>query len=168
MGSAFVVAMSDVESGGCKASLLEPGRYAQRRRGRSGREVDEDLFSRESLDPLTEGGIIDTVPESATDLSRSDLSKTDRAKLREFLQRAEQIGASDQDSKIEKAVEIILDWLKKGHHPIVFCRFVATAKYVAEQLQERIKDKYPAFRATAVSGETGGDEEHEAAIWSSG
>ena len=31
-------------------------------------------------------------------------------------------------------------------------------------LQERIKDKYPAFRATAVSGETGGDEEREAAI----
>jgi len=127
-------------------------------------EVDEDLFSRESLDPLTEGGIIDTVPESATDLSRSDLSKTDRAKLREFLQRAEEIASSNQDSKIEKAAEIILDWLKKGHHPIVFCRFVATAKYVAEQLQERIKDKYPAFRATAVSGETGGDEEREAAI----
>jgi hypothetical protein len=127
-------------------------------------DVDEDLFSRESLDPLTEGGIIDTVPESATDLSRSDLSKTDRAKLREFLQRAEEIASSNEDSKIEKAAEIILDWLKKGHHPIVFCRFVATAKYVAEQLQQRIKDKYPAFRATAVSGETGGDEEREAAI----
>jgi Helicase conserved C-terminal domain len=104
------------------------------------------------------------VPESATDLSRSDLSKTDRAKLREFLQRAEEIASSNQDSKIEKAAEIIVDWLKKGHHPIVFCRFVATAKYVAEQLQQRIKDKYPAFRATAVSGETGGDEEREAAI----
>ena len=128
------------------------------------KKVDEDLFSRESLDPLTEGGIIDTVPESATDLSRSDLSKTDRAKLREFLQRAEEIASSNQDSKIEKAAEIIVDWLKKGHHPIVFCRFVATAKYVAEQLQQRIKDKYPAFRATAVSGETGGDEEREAAI----
>jgi hypothetical protein len=52
--------------------------------GAEAEEVDEDLFSRESLDPLTEGGIIDTVPESATDLSRSDLSKTDRAKLRNF------------------------------------------------------------------------------------
>ena len=127
-------------------------------------EVDEDLLSRESLDPLSEGGVLDITPESATDLSKSDLSKTDRANLREFLQRAEEIASSNQDSKIEKAAEIILDWLKKGHHPIVFCRFVATAKYVSEQLQLRIANKYATFRATAVSGETGGDEEREAAI----
>jgi len=127
-------------------------------------ELDDDLLSRESLDPLTEGGVIDTVPDAATELSKGDMSQGDRAKLRQFLQRAEDIATSGKDPKIEKAADIVLDWLKKGHHPIVFCRFIATARYVAEQLERRIKEKYPTFRAVAVSGETGGDEEREAAV----
>ena len=127
-------------------------------------ELDDDLMSRESLDPLTEGGVIDTVPDAATELSKGDMSQGDRAKLRQFLQRAEDIVISGQDPKIEKAADIVLDWLRKGHHPIVFCRFIATARYVAEQLERRINEKYPTFRAIAVSGETGGDEEREAAV----
>jgi len=127
-------------------------------------EVNEDLLARESLDALTEGGVLDTVPDAANELSKADLSKADRARLREFLGRAESIAATGKDPKIEKAAEIILDWLKKGHHPIVFCRFIATAKYVAEQLQSRIQEKYATFRAAAVSGETGGDEERKIVI----
>jgi superfamily II DNA or RNA helicase len=127
-------------------------------------EVNEDLLSREALDPLTEDGVLDAVPDAATELSKADLSQHDRTKLRQFMDRADAIAASGKDPKIEKAAEIILDWLRKGHHPIVFCRFIATAKYVAEQLNIRIRGKYPTFRASAVSGETGGDEERKAVI----
>jgi SNF2 family DNA or RNA helicase len=125
-------------------------------------EPDEDLRARESLDPLVEHEVLDTVPEAATDLSKSDLSQTDRTKLRQFQQRAESIAATGSDPKIEKASAIVIDWLRKGHRPIIFCRFVATAQYVADQLETRIKPKYPSFRATAVSGETGGGEERRA------
>jgi superfamily II DNA or RNA helicase len=128
------------------------------------REVDEEVRVRETMDPLFEYDVIDAVPEAATDLAKADLSQTDRSKLRDFLQRAEGIVASGKDPKIDKAAEIIVDWLKKGHRPIVFCRFVATAKYVAEQLEQRVRSRYSTFRATAVSGETGGDEERRAAI----
>jgi superfamily II DNA or RNA helicase len=132
--------------------------------GAADEEPTEDLLAREAMDPLTEDGVLDTVPDAATSLSQADLTPTDRSKLREFMVRADQIAAGGKDPKIEKAAEIILDWLKKGHHPIVFCRFIATAKYVAEQLERRIKDKYSTFRASAVSGETGGDEERKAVI----
>jgi hypothetical protein len=127
-------------------------------------DLNEDLLARESLDPLTEDGVLDNVPDAAIELSKADLSKTDRSKLREFLERAELIATTGKDPKIEKAAEIILDWLRLGHHPIVFCRFIATAKYVAEQLESRIQSKYPTFRARAVSGETGGDEERKIVI----
>jgi superfamily II DNA or RNA helicase len=127
-------------------------------------EVDDDLLSRESLDPLIEGGVLDAVPDAAVELSHAELPQGDRAKLRHFQQRAQEIADAVKDPKIEKAAEIIHDWLKRGHHPIVFCRFVATAKYVAAQLQQRLRDKYADFRATAVTGETGGDEERKAAI----
>ena len=127
-------------------------------------DLNEDLLARESLDPLTEDGVLDNVPDAATELSKADLTKTDRSKLREFLERAELIATTGKDPKIEKAAEIILDWLRLGHHPIVFCRFIATAKYVAEQFESRIQSKYPTFRARAVSGETGGDEERKIVI----
>jgi superfamily II DNA/RNA helicase len=127
-------------------------------------EVDEEVRVRETMDPLFEYDVIDSVPDAATNLAKADLSQTDRSKLRDFLQRADSLVSSGRDPKIEKAAEIIADWLKKGHRPIVFCRFVATAKYVAEQLEQRIRKRYSTFRATAVSGETGGDEERRAAI----
>ena len=47
---------------------------------------------------------------------------------------------------------------------VVFCRFVATAKYVAEQLSERLKAKFPNIHVIAVTGETGDDEAREEAV----
>jgi superfamily II DNA or RNA helicase len=127
-------------------------------------EVEEEVRVRETMDPLFEYDVIDSVPDAATNLAKADLSQTDRSKLRDFLQRADGLVTSGKDPKIEKTAEVIVDWLKKGHRPIVFCRFVATAKYVAEQLEQRIRARYSTFRATAVSGETGGGEERRAAI----
>jgi hypothetical protein len=135
-------------------------------KGTEGQEVepDDDLHARETLDPLVEHDVLDTVPEAATDLTKSDLSQNDRAKLRQFQQRADAIAASGSDPKIDKAATIMADWLRKGHRPIIFCRFIATAQYVADQLEARLKPRYASFRATAVSGATGGDEERRAAI----
>src|SRR5262249_47203305 len=81
-----------------------------------------------------------------------------------FQQRADAIAASGSDPKIDKAATIVADWLRKGHRPIIFCRFIATAQYVADQLEARLKPRYASFRATAVSGATGGDEGRRAGI----
>ena len=39
----------------------------------------------------------------------------------------------NNDPKLLKAVEIVKKLVRDGHHPILFCRFIATAEYVAEQ-----------------------------------
>jgi superfamily II DNA or RNA helicase len=129
-----------------------------------GSEPPEELRTREVLDSLSEAGTLDGVPEPAIEAGSRDLAPTDRAKLRAFKLRAEAIKESGRDPKIEKAAAIVLGMLQKGFHPIVFCRFVATAKYVAEQLEQRLKKHYATIRAVAVTSETGGDEEREAAI----
>src|SRR5207253_8776471 len=54
--------------------------------------------------------------------------------------------------------------LRQGHHPIVYCRFVATAKYVAAEQEKRLKPRYPTVYAVAVTCETGNDEEREVVI----
>lgn len=135
----------------------------------SGQQPDENgnqeaLRSREVLDGLGETTNLDTDPEAPVEAGIADLGKSDRARLKEFGQRAQAILDSGKDPKIEKATRLVLDMLQKGYNPIVFCRFVATAEYVAEQLERRLKPHYASIRVKAVTSETGDDQEREAAI----
>lgn len=43
--------------------------------------------------------------------------------------------AGDSDPKLQAAIKLLKDLVKKGHNPIVFCRFIPTADYVAEHLR---------------------------------
>jgi hypothetical protein len=127
-------------------------------------EATEALRAREIYDPLSEGASLDAVPEAAVELASADLTPTDRTKLRAFKQRAQVIADSGRDPKLEETSRIILDLLQRGFHPIVWCRFVATADYVATQLEQRLKSHYSTFRAKAVTSGTGDDDERKAAI----
>ena len=44
----------------------------------------------------------------------------------------------DKDAKLKKAVELVKDLLNDGYRPIVFCRFIPTAEYVADELRKRL------------------------------
>ncbi len=69
-------------------------------------------------------------------------------KLLEFARRAEAISTAD-DLKLQGAVSEIKALIKAGFHPIVFCRFVDTAEYVARQLRELLPSK---VRVESVTG----------------
>jgi superfamily II DNA or RNA helicase len=71
-----------------------------------------------------------------------------RRKLLEFARRAEDISA-DADQKLQGAVHEIKALLKDGFQPVVFCRFVDTADYVARQLREMLPAK---VRIESVTG----------------
>src|SRR5260370_30152863 len=124
----------------------------------------EELRTREIFDPINEGGVLDSVPEPAIELGNADLATGDRSKLREFGKRAQAILDSGKDPKIEKTAQIIRSMVESGYHPIIFCRFVATAKYVAEQLNERLKVRFPNIHVIAVTGETVDDDAPEEAV----
>lgn len=78
--------------------------------------------------------------ESATD--------TVRRKLLEFARRAEAI-TPEQDNKLQGAIQEIQGLLDEGFHPVVFCRFIDTARYVAGHLHTALKGK---VRVEAVTG----------------
>lgn len=127
-------------------------------------QAREELRLRELLDPLSEGGALDSIPEPAIELGSADLTQNDRSKLREYRKRAQAILDSGRDPKIEKAVQIVGDMLKEGYHPVVFCRFVATATYVAQEIERRLRSRFSDLHAVAVTGETGDDEVREKAV----
>ena len=129
-----------------------------------GETADDPTRQREMLDPLVEEGILDNVPEAAVAVGEADLSDSERRKLREFARRAEEIKGTELDSKVQKAAWLVGDLLKRGHHPIVYCRFIATAEYVAEELRTLLKNQFPDIHTLAVTSETGSDEEREARV----
>ena len=45
----------------------------------------------------------------------------------------------EKDDKLAKAVKLIKKLLDEGYRPIVFCRFIPTAEYVAAELRQRLK-----------------------------
>lgn len=44
-----------------------------------------------------------------------------------------------KDAKLQKAIDLVKAFLKDGFQPIVFCRFIQTAEYVAEHLRNALK-----------------------------
>ena len=126
-------------------------------------EEQEDLRERETLDPVDVELTSDTVPEAPVELGAADLEDHDRRRLREFARRAEALKA-ENDPKIAKAAELLLPLIKNGFHPIVYCRFIPTAQYVAEELNRRLREHWKDFRAVAVTGASGSDDERKALI----
>jgi superfamily II DNA or RNA helicase len=108
-------------------------------------EIDEagrrTVLDQDDTDDVT---AIDFSPGSDTE---NGADKT-RRKLLEFGRRAESL-ATEADHKLQGAVREVKTLLKDGFQPIVFCRFVDTADYVAQQLRVTLPTK---VRVEAVTG----------------
>jgi superfamily II DNA or RNA helicase len=64
----------------------------------------------------------------------------------------------EKDAKLQKAVKMVKVLVDEGFQPIVFCRFIATASYVAEELSHRLSKS---VEVTCVTGELSPAEREE-------
>ena len=107
--------------------------------------VDAESDSVEDIDELGRRMILDldgveeapdVVPGIQTEATESAVSR----RLREFAKKADEIatGAKGADTKLEGLVGIVSQLLSDGFQPIVFCRFIETAEYVADRLRARL------------------------------
>ena len=71
-----------------------------------------------------------------------------RRKLLEFARRAQAI-TSEEDQKLQGAVRELKELIKDGFHPVVFCRFIDTAEYVARHLRHALPNR---IRVESVTG----------------
>jgi hypothetical protein len=67
------------------------------------------------------------------------LSESEWNTLHRLAQKAAELTSIEKDQKVKLALEQIKLWINKGQSPIVFCRFIATAQYVAKD-SKRIFD----------------------------
>ncbi|HZS70739.1 MAG TPA: helicase-related protein [Candidatus Acidoferrum sp.] len=122
-------------------------------------EADFRPFVFESGDDRTD----DSQPIPPIDAAEAEIKETERKQLHDLARRAAALRGSDDDSKLTGVTTLVSRLLKDGFHPIVWCRYIATADYVAEQLDKKLAGKFNGIRVVALTGLLS-DEERRAKI----
>lgn len=101
----------------------------------------DDLGRASVLDMADDEAIegIDTTPGalSSEDVAEVGSSTGTRRRLLEMASQADALAGSG-DAKLTKAITIVKKLIADGYNPIVFCRFIPTADYVAAHLRQAL------------------------------
>jgi superfamily II DNA or RNA helicase len=106
-----------------------------------------------------ENPVHDTEPGFESDFTptqvveKADWSDSQKRQLRELSQNLQALGNPKDDLKITAARQIVEDLLKEKLNPIIFCRYIATAKYVGEQLAPLLRAKFPKLDIQIITSE---------------
>lgn len=97
----------------------------------------------------------------ADDFSVSDLEPPaqlqDASRLQALITTAQRLSGQTGDPKLAALIQHVGLLVKDGYHPVVFCRYIATAHYVADQL----KAKFPQATIEAITGELTPEERRD-------
>jgi superfamily II DNA or RNA helicase len=85
-----------------------------------------------------------------------------RRRLRQLAKAAAALQGGRFDAKLKRVIPLIKELLGQGYHPIIFCRYIPTADYLATQLEPALT-KVRDLRIDAVTG-TLAPEEREARV----
>jgi superfamily II DNA or RNA helicase len=114
-----------------------------------GRASVLDSADEESLEGIdtTPGALTDDEDEPGTPNS------AERRRLLAFARRAADLTGMEQDRKLAVLTTQVKKLLADGYAPIVFCRFIDTAHYVAEHLSGALGTKREAVHVASVTGQ---------------
>ncbi|MFC8019299.1 helicase-related protein [[Kitasatospora] papulosa] len=82
------------------------------------------------------------------------LGEEERARLVAMAEAARKLAGPVRDIKLKKLVAMVTELLDSGYRPIVFCRYIATADYVADHLK-KVLNKRDTEHPVAVASVTG-------------
>ena len=122
-----------------------------------GEALDLESLMTQVLDSADEEEPADYVPAASLEEHAAGLREDEIARLDQFLQRARRL--SGVDAKLAAVADAVDRLLREGFHPIVYCRFIATAEYVAVELQRLLEGSHSKLRVTSVTGGDGNSEQ---------
>ncbi len=114
-------------------------------------EPDFGPFVFETTDDLTD----DEAPRPPIEEAEASLPQSDRRRLRQLARLAGDLHHSGQDTKLARCREVIQRLLEEDYHPIIWCRYVATAEYVGEALRQALDEE---VQVTVITGRLGDEE----------
>ena len=103
-------------------------------------ETADEIGRLSVLDPVEDSGEERSDEAPGADTESTDEESANRRRLLSFAREARKL-RGNEDHKLVEAVKHIKGLLKDGFKPIIFCRFIETADYVAEELRSRLGAK---------------------------
>lgn len=123
------------------------------------RAAGMDVSSSEEADELGRRNVLDLTedePPEGVDvapggdaLEGEDATQPERRRLRDLARQADD-SRGDGDAKLQKAIRIVSKLLDDGYRPIVFCRFIATAEYVADTVRTALGARVEVAAVTGI------------------
>ncbi|MEH1996692.1 helicase-related protein [Nostoc sp.] len=120
-------------------------------------DLDEDLMSSYVYDSTDQEQAVDATPTVVVEQGQQSYGDTDKRKLRAFVQAAQKL-QGEKDQKLQSCIASIQTLLSEGFNPIIWCRYIATANYVADTLKQKLEKKGSQIRVIAITGELSEDE----------
>ncbi|MBS1666714.1 MAG: DEAD/DEAH box helicase [Bacteroidetes bacterium] len=121
-------------------------------------EPDEITADELKDNPIVEKWDEQSDSEQIEIIDSAGLSESEWNILHRLAQKALELTNIEKDQKVKLGAEQIKLWISKGQSPIVFCRFIATAQYVAKILKEYLpKD----VDVRAITSELSDEERRE-------
>lgn len=120
-------------------------------------DVDEELMSSYVYDPTDQEQAVDTSPTVVIEQGQQSYSQSDKRQLRAFIQSAQKL-QGNKDQKLQSCISYVQTLLANNYNPIIWCRYIATAKYLAEALKQKLEKKRSQIRVIAITGEMSEDE----------
>lgn len=119
-------------------------------------DIDEELLGAYVYDPTEQEQANDASPTVAVEQGQQSYADVERRKLKTFVQMAENL-QGEKDAKLQQAITTVESLLKEGFNPIVWCRYIATANYVAAAIKQKLEKKASDIRVQAITGEISED-----------
>ena len=124
-----------------------------------GQPPDLTRYQAQIFDSSEDDQAPDYLPSAAVDGTDAEWKRSERERLTRFLRRAEELHGFDKDAKLRRCAEIAAELLRDGFSPIIYCRYIDTARYVADQLETHLRQQFPTLSARAVTGSDGDSDQ---------
>ena len=122
-----------------------------RKLGDQATDDQEDEGSENPVMDSETGTENDTTPGQV--LEKSRWSPQEVRTIRALMQQLEKLQGVRKDYKVGYTSGIVEEWLGEGFQPVVFCRYIATAKYVGEVLTQTLRKKHPGVLVEIITSE---------------
>ncbi len=130
---------------------------AARLDGDESAETDDAVFAPYVYDALEQEGAVDVSPSVVVEEGERDLDSREQKRLRGFARQAAKLRGL-ADAKLLAVVVEVKELLAAGFSPIVYCRYIATADYVAQQLKTQLNTIWSELHIISITGALSEDE----------
>jgi superfamily II DNA or RNA helicase len=147
--------------------MSSPEAGVQMLRARLAGKLQKALAEDSIVDETGENPIADTDERVGDDATPTQVmesghwSDAQRRRLRELAVKLDNLRGPQKDPKLARLISVLERWLADGVNPVVFCRYIATANYVAEELKNHLAKRNRQLHVECVTSELPDDARKE-------